>query len=89
MATDRVVFISAGPSPRMRFKLVRCLSFAVAPDTDVRVAFHALAAGQFEQLGSRCDREIFVFFKNIALCPVHGIVQSDEPWVEEGGNHDN
>ena len=90
MAMGNLVFVAAGPNPRMRFKLVRCPVIEIGRITDPGAYFRAVAAhGSMEPFGTPCDREIMVFFKNIALCPLHGIIYTQEPWIEEGGTHDN
>lgn len=63
------VFISAGPNPRMRFKRVTCP--------------HPIQVGPGIFL--MCRSEAMVFFKHIALCPLHGMIETTEPWTEGPG----
>lgn len=79
MMMGNLIFISAGPNPRMRFKLVRC---------PVTVQVMGPASPHMA-VTLRCQRNVMVFFKHIALCPVHGMVETSESWFEEGGTHDN
>ena len=71
-----IVFVAADPSVRMRFKRARC------PVEETKLN----SIGMHSAMILRCDQEIMVFFKNVALCPVHGFVLTTEPWTEgEGG----
>lgn len=63
------VFVVTGPSPRMRFKRIQCPMVTLT------------ARG----VRSHCREQVMVFFKDIAICPVHGVVRTQEPWVEESG----
>ena len=86
MGMNSAVFVTAGPNPRMRFKRVQCPMVNVAPGVDPSVVFQAMAADeQLWQFGPRCEEEIMVFFKHVAICPVHGIVPTIEPWTEGNG----
>jgi len=86
MDIPNAVFVSAGPSPRMRFKRVQCPIVIVDPATDPSVVFRAMAAGEdLWSFGPRCEEQIIVFFKHVAVCPVHGIVPTAEPWIEGNG----
>jgi len=67
----------------MRFKRVRCPAIrfrdGIVPDA------RTLLAGGYEGQFDLCPEEIMVFFKNIAICPVHGIIPTGEPWTEGNG----
>ena len=71
----------------MRFKRVQCSMVLVDPGIDPSEVYRAKAAGEsLWRFGTRCEEQIMVFFKNIAVCPVHGIVPTSEPWtLGDGG----
>lgn len=73
-----VVFISAGPSPRMRFKRVQCP--VIFEDRQVAIVYAVTGV-----LATRCQEEIMIFFKHVAICPVHGIIPTMEPYTEGNG----
>jgi len=86
LMNNNAVFVSAGLSPRMRFKRVRCPIVEVIAGTDPEAVKEALARGYDAELfGPRCKEEIMVFFKNVAICPVHGVIPTAEPWIEGNG----
>ena len=86
MTIPNAVFVTAGPNPRMRGKVIRCPIVEVIAGTDPEAVQEALRRGYDAELfGPRCKEEIFVFFKNIALCPVHGTMQTKEPWTDGPG----
>jgi len=80
------VFVLAGPNPRMRFKRIQCPIVEIMEGTDPLAVREALDRGASpEPFGPRCKEEIIVFFKNIAFCPVHGLMLTKEPWTEGNG----
>jgi len=80
------VFLTAGPNPRMRFKRVQCPMMEVGHITDPAAFFRAMAeSGAMPRYGPRCQEDIIIFFKNSAICPVHGLILTKEPWTEGDG----
>ena len=80
------VFITAGPNPRMRFKRVRCSMVTIDPGTNQVELRRAMASGEsLWRFGPRCKEDIIIFFKNSAICPVHGLILTKEPWTEGDG----
>jgi len=57
----------------MRFKRVQCPVGVLS-----RVGLHTSMVLQ-------CDQEALIFFKNVAICPVHGVMGTEEPWTEGNG----